>query len=105
MDLKKNSILAEEANDIVWKRLNAVADCYIKNERMIEFLGSCKSARGMMAWAYRMAVKRGVCQPIEKADQVIKEDLWEEANRYPLTREEKIDYCKGLFFLMSKYTG
>jgi hypothetical protein len=50
--------------------------------------------------AYRIEVKLGRIQPIEKAAN--KEEFWNEALNYDLTRQQRIELAISLYYMASK---
>jgi len=79
-----------------------VSNCvkaYLKNDAIFETLGTCKSVRGILEWGYNIESKRKTIQPIEQAEN--KAELWEEALKWDIPKEERIKLAKGLHYLAS----
>jgi len=72
---------------------------YLKNDAIFETVGTCASIRGILEWGYNIESRRGTIQPIEQAEN--KGELWEEALKWELSREERIKLAKGLHYLSS----
>jgi hypothetical protein len=72
---------------------------YLKDDAIFDTVGTCASIRGILEWGYNIESKRGTIQPIEQAENKI--ELWEEALKWELTREERIKLAKALYYLLS----
>jgi hypothetical protein len=72
---------------------------YLKDEGIFTTIGVSKSVRGVLEWGYNIESKRGTIQPIEQAENKL--ELWQEALKWELPKEERIKLAKGLHYLQS----
>lgn len=56
-----------------------------------------KACREMLYWGYMIELSRNYIQPIENAPD--KEEFWKLSKEYLSDREERIKFCKALYYM------
>lgn len=56
-----------------------------------------KVCRELLYWGYMMEVSRKLIEPIENAPD--KQEFWDFSKEYLTDREERIKFCKALYYL------
>lgn len=56
-----------------------------------------KACREMLYWGYMIEVRRKYIFPIEEAPD--KQEFWDFSKEYLTNREERIKFCKALYYL------
>ena len=56
-----------------------------------------KACREMLYWGYLMEVSRKLIYPIEQAPD--KQEFWDLSKEYLTDRNERIKFCKALYYL------
>lgn len=56
-----------------------------------------RACREMLYWGYIMELSRKLIEPIENAPD--KQEFWDLSKQYLTDREERIKFCKALYYL------
>jgi hypothetical protein len=79
-----------------------IADCtasYLKDDSIFTTIGKSGTVREILHLGYIKTVKKGTVTPIEQAENKL--ELWQEALKWELPKEERIKLAKGLHYLQS----
>jgi hypothetical protein len=68
-------------------------------QKTVEMLAMNGAYRKLVNWGYRMCVNNKEVEPIENCPN--KRAYWEEAKKWDLTHEERIELAKGIYYLTS----